>query len=324
MPLLEVKNLLKEFKLRQSKKVVHAVTDVSFTLESGTTLGLVGESGSGKTTTGRCILNLIDHTGGDIFFKGTNLSNLRKKEIRKLRPAMQMVFQEPFESLDPRMKLSQIIEEPLKLWGKMSKREIQKRVLELSNMVGIPSASLMNYPHQVSGGMQQKTGIARALATKPDLIVFDEPTSNLNPSAHAEIIELLVRLQKELNIGYIFISHDLTAVQHVSHTIAIMYLSRIIEMGTVEEIFANPTHPYTRALLGSVLFPDPQKKLPPFSLTGEIPSPIDLPSGCYFYSRCTEASERCKMRYPSFHDFSTTHKVACFQYAVEKEHKQAQ
>lgn len=312
-PVIEIRNLVKEFPLRGSDLVIHAVTDVSFQIGNGETLGLVGESGSGKTTTGRCVLRLVEPTDGQIFFKGEEISQYNAKEFRAQRPKLQMIFQEPYESLNPRMTARNIIAEPLILWKKLKKADLKSRVEELAGMVKIPASRLDLYPHQLSGGEQQRVSIARAIATNPEFLVLDEPTSLLDPLAQAEIMELLNQLQDELGFAYLFISHDLVAVRSVCDRVAIMYLSKIVETGTVQEIFENPLHPYSKALLSSVLFPDPKTKRTRFNLQGEIPSPIDLPKGCYFQSRCPVAGPDCRAFYPPLVDLGNEHLVSCFR-----------
>jgi len=310
---IDIKNLVKEFPLRGSELVIHAVSDVTISIDSGETLGLVGESGSGKTTTGRCVLRLIEPTSGQIMFKGEEISCLPPKEFRSKRPKLQMIFQEPYESLNPRMTARNIILEPLKLWEKRNGDNLKKRVEELAWLVKIESHRLDLYPHQLSGGEQQRVSIARSIATNPDFLVLDEPTSLLDPLAQAEIMELLKQLQKDLGFAYLFISHDLVAVKSVCDRVAIMYLSRIIEEGSVTDIFNNPCHPYSKALLSSVLYPDPKAKRTLFNLKGEIPSPIDLPKGCYFYSRCPDRGEKCLQEYPVRIDLGNGHFVSCWK-----------
>jgi len=312
--LLGIKGLVKQFPIEGSNLVVRAVTGVSFDILQGETLGLVGESGSGKTTVGRCILRLIEPTDGTILLRGEDITHISQREFRRLRPQMQMVFQDPYDSLDPRMPVARIIEEPLTLWGDMSAGERQERVRELVDKVGLQKELLEVYPHQLSGGQQQRLGIARAIATSPALLVLDEPTSALDPYAHAEIMELLIELQQTLGLTYLFISHDLHAVRYVSNKIAIMYLSAIIEIGNRDEVFHSPQHPYSRALLSSVLYPDPAIRRPrKYVLSGEIPSAVDLPSGCFLYSRCSVALPECKVKRPQLTDLGGGHCVACLR-----------
>ena len=293
MTLLSVEHLVKEFPLPHTREVVHAVNDVSFSIGEGETLGLVGESGSGKTTVGRCILRLIDVTAGAIQFEGRDIAQLSAREFGRLRSQIQTVFQEPYEALNPRWRIGDSIQEPLKYQGLMSSSERRRRVYEVLEMVRLSPQDYDRFPHQLSGGQQQRVGIARAIATKPKLIVLDEPTSALDISVRAEIIDVLVELQKESNVSYLFISHDLTAVRRVARRVAVMYLGTIVETGETEELFERQVHPYAKALLSSVLYPDPNQVRSTFRLSGEIPSPINLPSGCYLASRCPLALEEC-------------------------------
>jgi oligopeptide/dipeptide ABC transporter ATP-binding protein len=309
---LEVDGLVKHFPLRDSRLVVQAVTGVSFHIEEGETLGLVGESGSGKTTVGRCILRLIEPTAGGILFEGQDITHITPRALRWLRPRMQMIFQDPYDALNPRMPTGRIIEEPLRLWSDLDAGQRRDRVWELADSVGISRDLLEVYPHQLSGGQQQRVGIARAIATSPSLLVLDEPTSALDPYAHAEIIELLVGLQQRLHLTYLFISHDLHAVRYVSDRIAIMYLSAIVEVGPRDAIFHHPQHPYSRSLLSSVLYPDPAVRRPrKYVLKGEIPSPVALPRGCLLYSRCPTATAECTDERPKLNELENGHEVAC-------------
>ncbi|MGI9332245.1 MAG: ABC transporter ATP-binding protein [Gammaproteobacteria bacterium] len=310
--LLSVGGLVKHFSLDRQRSV-HAVNEVSFDIARGETLALVGESGSGKTTTGRCILRLIEPTAGKIVFDGEDLVGLDQRALRALRPRVQMVFQEPYDSLSPRMRVGAIVEEPLKLAGGTKARERRARVIEILELVRLGAGAFERYPHQFSGGQQQRIGIARALVTRPDLVVLDEPTSALDVSVRAEILDLLCDLQDRLGLSYLFISHDLTAVRRVCHRVAIMYLGKIVETGATEQIFEHPLHPYSRALLSSVLYPDPTQQLSRFVLRGEIPSPINLPSGCHLHGRCPWAETRCNDAYPQTEIFDPGRAVACFR-----------
>ena len=311
-PLLSVSGLVKQFPLDRHR-VVHAVNDVSFDIARGEAMALVGESGSGKTTIGRCILRLIEPTAGRITFDGVDISALPARAFRAMRPRIQMVFQEPYESLNPRMKVGAIVEESLKLAGGLSRGERQERVVEILERVRLGSAALNRYPHQFSGGQQQRIGIARALVTSPDLVVLDEPTSALDVSVRAEILDLLSDLQTELGLSYLFISHDLTAVRRVCDRVAIMYLGKVVETGKCEDIFDYALHPYSRALLSSVLYPDPTKKLSQFVLEGEIPSPISLPSGCHLHQRCPWAQPRCATAYPPMETHDLGRSFSCYR-----------
>jgi oligopeptide/dipeptide ABC transporter ATP-binding protein len=311
---LEVSNLVKEFPIKQTKRdVVHAASGVSFHIDRGETLGLVGESGSGKTTVGRCILRLIEPTSGSILFHGQDISRISQQDFGKLRPKMQMIFQDPYDSLDPRQTAADAIEEPLILWSKhLDQHERRRRIEELASTVKMTYSQLEQYPHQMSGGEQQRVGIAKAIATDPDLLVLDEPTSSLDPSAHAEIVDLLMQIQQSRGFSYLFISHDLMTIRHISHRVAIMYLSQIIEVGTTRQVFKEPQHPYSRSLLSAVLYPDPSKKRPrTYRLSGEIPSPIHLPRGCYLASRCPMVVPACRETPQRLVDLGAGHLVAC-------------
>lgn len=311
-PLLEVSDLRMEFPIRGSRDAVHAVNGVSFAVERGETLGLVGESGSGKTTVGRLIVNLLRPTAGRIVFLDRELATLSSKRFRQLRPRLQMVFQDPQESLNPRMRVRDIIRGPMQNEQRLSAREQQERVRELTGLVRLEPHHLEAYPHQLSGGQQQRVGVARALSTDPDLIVLDEPISNLDPTVRADILELLIRIQRQTSVAYIFISHDLSTVEAVSQRVAIMYLGEIVETGPTDAIFAVQKHPYSRALLSSVLYPDPNVVAPRFPLEGEIPSPIHLPAGCFLASRCPLATAECVAVHPVLEPHGLDRQVACF------------
>lgn len=314
MALLEVKNLVKHFPLSGSKGVVQAVNDVSFTVNQGETVALVGESGSGKTTVGRCVLGLIRPTKGQIFFQGHIIGGKRNVRSRGLRGRLQLVFQEPAESLDPRMTIGQIICEPLRAL-KVAKAEQERRLHEVIARVGLSKELIHLYPAELSIGQQQRVGIARAIVTQPELIVLDEPTSALDPTARAEIIDLLKELQTDLKTAYLFISHDLNTVRYLSHRVAVMYLGMIVERGEAAEIFGQPRHPYAIGLMSSVLLPNPKLKQPSLvRLEGEIPSPIDLPKGCYLAGRCPLVEERCQKQMPPATEVGPNHWVHCYNY----------
>lgn len=310
---LEVRNLVKHFPVRGSNKVVTAVRDVSLDIRAGETLALVGESGSGKTTVGRCILKLQDVTSGTIDFLGRRISELPMRKFRPLRSRIQLVFQEPHDALNPRMKVGETLDEPLRLEGRLSKEQRRARVLELIDLTRLGPDILDRYPHQVSGGEAQRIGIARAIATNPRLVVLDEPTSSLDISVRAEIIDLLIRLQEELGIAYLFISHDLTAVRLISHRVAVMYLGKLVELADTDDLFATQFHPYPKALLASVLYPNPRQPRPELVLEGEIPSPIDLPPGCPLVSRCPFALESCSAAPPPLEEIRPGRRVACYR-----------
>ena len=310
--LLEVSNLVKHFPMGR-RQTVKAINDVSFHIDRGETLALVGESGSGKTTVGRCILRLIEPTEGRITFAGAQVDTMSANQLRAIRPRVQMVFQEPYDSLNPRMRIRKIVEEPILLGGDMTPAQRHDRVAEVLEMVRLGADSMDKYPHQFSAGEQQRIGIARAISTEPELVVLDEPTSALDVSVRAEILDLLTDLQEDLALSYLLISHDLTAVRRVCHRVAIMYLGKIVERGNADELFEQPLHPYSRALLSSVLYPDPSEQLSRFLLSGEIPSPIDLPPGCHLHGRCPWAVDTCNDAYPDAEELLPGRHVACFR-----------
>jgi oligopeptide transport system ATP-binding protein len=315
-PLLEVTDLVKHYPLRsgilrRKAGTVHAVDGVSFSLHPGETLGLVGESGCGKSTVARSVLRLVEPTSGSIRIDGTDITHLSKTELRPVRRSMQIVFQDPFASLNPRMTAGDIVGEPLSVHGLASGRDKQERVARLFEQVGLRPDQMRNYPHQFSGGQRQRICIARALALGPRLIVCDEPVSALDVSIQAQVINLLIDLQREQNFSYLFIAHDLAVVAHISHRVAVMYLGRIVEIADKSELFKNPRHPYTQALLASVPVADPRvRRLKPL-VDGDVPSPVDPPSGCAFHTRCRYAMERCKVERPMLRDAGPRHQVAC-------------
>lgn len=314
-PLLEVRQLIKHFPISGSRSVVQAVNGISLTLSPGETLGLVGESGSGKTTVGRCILGLTGISAGSIAFDGADLPLTRRRDPGSLRGQIQIVFQEPADALDPRMRIDASVEEPLLALG-IRPNERQGRVAEALDLVGLSRKVLRLYPAELSAGQQQRVGIARAMITRPKLLVLDEPTSALDPTARAEIIELLVRIQKELGTAYLFISHDLSTVRFISHRIAVMYLGMVVEQGNAATVFAEPRHPYSVGLLSSVLLPNPHlRRASGISLSGEIPSPINLPTGCFLASRCPFAVDACRARIPPAEDLGAGHLVHCIRHA---------
>lgn len=297
-PLIEVERLTKHFPIKGSEAIIQAVHDVSFTIQPGETLGLVGESGSGKTTVGRCLLRLIEPTSGEIRYQGKPLGAIPLTEFRDYRSRLQIVFQNPFDALNPRWTVGDTLKEPLDLHTDLSPSDKKNRIRELLKLVGLEESFLGELPRQLSAGKQQRISIARAIATNPEFIVLDEPTSALAPAARAEIIQLLIDLQNRLGLSYLFISHDLSTIKYICHRVAVMYLSQIVEIGTKEQIFNHPQHPYSKALLSAVLFPNPEERRIDRevreALQGEIPSPINLPKGCYLYSRCPIAHERCR------------------------------
>jgi peptide/nickel transport system ATP-binding protein/oligopeptide transport system ATP-binding protein len=315
-PLLEVTDLVKHYPvrggiLRRRVGTVHAVDGVSFSLGFGETLGLVGESGCGKSTVARSVLRLVEPTAGSIRLQGRDITHLGKAEMRAHRRSMQIVFQDPFASLNPRMSAGDIVGEPLSVHGLANGREKQARVAELFEQVGLRPDQMQSYPHQFSGGQRQRICIARALALGPSLIVCDEPVSALDVSIQAQVINLLIDLQRKHDFSYLFIAHDLAVVAHISHRVAVMYLGRIVEIADKAELFRNPRHPYTQALLASVPVADPKtRRLQPL-VDGDVPSPVNPPSGCAFHTRCRHAMERCKTDRPALREAGARHQVAC-------------
>lgn len=316
--LLVVNNLKKYFPVKKrlfdkEQKYVKAVDGVTFSIHYGETLGLVGESGCGKSTVGRTILRLLEPTSGSICFEGIDLRNLKKNELREKRKDFQIIFQDPFSSLDSRFKIRQTLMEPMqiqKLYS--SKKEMDAHVVELMTMVGLRPDYADRYPHEFSGGQRQRINIARALAVQPKLIVCDECVSALDVSIQAQIINLLVRLRKEMGLAYLFISHDLRVVKHISDRIAVMYLGTLVEISTKDEIFAHAAHPYTKSLLAAVPSTDPNVKKERILLSGDIPSPINTPSGCRFHTRCYKAKDICAEKSPELKDLGGGHYCACF------------
>lgn len=317
---LEIQHLSKHFATRTKKQVLIAVNDVSLRFPKGKTLGLIGESGSGKSTIGRCILRLTEPTQGKILCEGKDLARLKEKEFRKQwRPRMQMVFQDPFDSLNPRMNIRSLLLEPIRHAGTLNGRDPDKVVDELLRKVKLDPEVATAYRHQLTPGQQQRVGIARAIATSPAFLVLDEPISLLDISVRAEIMRILYEIQEKEGLTYLFISHDLSTVQDFCHHVAVMYLGRIVETGTVEQVFGHPAHPYSKALLQSVLYPDPQKRHQPLQLSGEIPSPIDTPAGCPLHTRCPRATEKCKNTVQAFQDIGGGHLVACMEVSGGKQ-----
>ena len=316
MALLEVRNLKKHFPVKKgvlSRTIgnVRAVDGISFTLKRGETLGLVGESGCGKTTVGRSILRLIEPTSGQITFNGQDLLGLEREALRRVRASLQIIFQDPFSSLNPRMNVGQIISEPIKNHLKEPRAEIRNRVVYLMEKVGLHTEQMSRYPHEFSGGQRQRIGIARALALNPKAIICDEPVSALDVSIQAQVINLLARLQEQMNLSYLFIAHDLSVVEHISDRIAVMYLGRFVELATDKELYQNPQHPYSQALLSAVPVPDPEIHKRRIILEGDVPSPLNPPSGCAFHTRCSECKEVCTHEAPVFRDLGGDHWIAC-------------
>ncbi|WP_026476355.1 ABC transporter ATP-binding protein [Alkaliphilus transvaalensis] len=308
--LLDVKNLKKHFKTK--KGLLHAVDGVDFYINKGETLGLVGESGCGKSTTGRVVLRLLEATDGEIIFEGKNILQYNKDQMRQMRKEMQIVFQDPFASLNPRMSVSEIIAEPLLVNKVFSNRQdMNKRVTELMDTVGLAERLMNVYPHELDGGRRQRIGIARALALKPKFIVQDEPVSALDVSIQAQILNLMADLQDEFGLTYLFISHDLSVVKHVSDRIAVMYLGKVVELSDYNSMFKNPLHPYTQALLSAIPVPRIDIKRDRVILEGDVPSPVNPPEGCRFYGRCRYRQDICKAKTPELQDMGNEKFVAC-------------
>ena len=316
--LLEVRNLKKYFPIKTAlgtqKGAVKAVDDVSFTIKKGTTMGLVGESGCGKSTTGRTILRLLEKTDGEVIFNGQDVNKLSKKELRELRTKMQIIFQDPYSSLSPRLPIGEIIGEAVREHGLVPKDQLDDYVTKIMLSCGLQPYHKDRYPHEFSGGQRQRICIARAIALNPDFIVCDEPVSALDVSIQAQVINLLKDLQDERDLTYLFISHDLSVVEHISDVVGVMYLGGMVEMGTTEDIFANPLHPYTKALFSAIPMPDPDVKTDRIILEGSIPSPANPPSGCKFHTRCAQCMERCKTEVPKEIDMGNGHVVRCHLY----------
>lgn len=312
-PLILVRDLVKHFSIEGSDDVVRAVDGVSFEIFAGETLGLVGESGCGKSTVGRAILRLIEPTSGEVKFENKDVLSLNKSSMRELRREMQIIFQDPYASLNPRMIVREIIGEPLKIHGIGNKEERKTRVAELLKKVGLDPDYMNRYPHEFSGGQRQRLGIARALALNPKMIVADEPVSALDVSVQAQVVNLMQDLQAEFGLTYLFISHGLAVVEHISTRVAVMYLGKIVEITTAEELYENPLHPYTKALLSAIPIPDPTRKRERIILEGDVPTPINPPSGCRFRTRCPIALEECARIEPELKEISKGHFAACIR-----------
>ena len=314
--LLEVQKVKKEFVTSKSLtgkplKIVHALDSVDLTIYEGETIGVVGESGCGKSTLGRCILQLIRPTAGNVLYRGEDITKLNKEQMRQMRRKMQLIFQDPYASLNPRMTVLELIMAPLEAFGIGTMEERVQRVKEIMELVGMPENMMNRYPHEFSGGQRQRIVIARALVLNPEFVVCDEPVSALDVSVRAQVLNLIQELKKKKHLTYMFISHDLSVVKYISDRIAVMYLGRIVEIAEKNELYNNPQHPYTKALLSAIPIPDVDNKMKREILTGDVPSPLNPPSGCYFHTRCKYATERCKTECPALHDVGNGHMVAC-------------
>jgi oligopeptide/dipeptide ABC transporter ATP-binding protein len=315
-PVLEVRNLKKHFPVRRGllgRRIgtVHAVDGISFAVQAGETLGVVGESGCGKSTAGKVILKLIEPTSGEIYLDGERIDRLARGTMRRRRSKVQVVFQDPYSSLNPRMRAKDIVAEPLRNFGYIERADIENRVADLFRQVGLRRDQLPRFPHEFSGGQRQRLVIARALALKPKLIVCDEPVSALDVSVQAQVINLLADLQSSFGVAYVFIAHDLAVVEHISHRVAVMYLGRIVELAERRALFSSPQHPYTEALLSAVPVPQPGAQRRRVILQGEVPSPIRPPPGCHFHTRCPYAEERCRIETPLMREVRPGHFAAC-------------
>ena len=315
-PLLVVRDLHKHYPVSggligQHKMTLRAVDGISFTLARGETLGLVGESGCGKSTAGKALMRLIEPTAGSVRLNGIEITNLSRRELHAQRRQMQAVFQDPYSSLNPKMTAGALVAEPLINFGLGNAVARRARVEDLFGRVGLRPADMAKYPHEFSGGQRQRLGIARALAPGPALVVGDEPVSALDVSVQAQVVNLLVRLQKEFGLAYLFIAHDLAVVRHISDRVAVMYLGRIVELAPTGALFAHPAHPYTQALLEAIPIPDPRRRRNRAVLRGEVPSPINPPTGCHFHPRCPIATERCRVDVPALRDLGAGHSAAC-------------
>lgn len=315
---IRVKNLQKKFPIHggilgREVASVHAVNDVSFSIRKGETLGLVGESGCGKSTLGRCVLRLIEPTSGEVWYDGKNVTAMNANELRDMRRRMQIIFQDPFASLNPRMTVGSIIAEPIQIHG-LAKHsaDVSKRVAKLLDLCGMRPEAVNRYPHEFSGGQRQRISIARALAVEPEFIVCDEPVSALDVSIQAQIVNLLQDLQSELKLTYLFIAHDLQVVEHISDRVAVMYLGRMVELSESERLYMHPRHPYTKALFSAIPMPDPERKRERIILQGDVPSPINAPKGCHFHPRCPKAQPRCSVDAPHLEALDQGHYASCW------------
>ena len=311
-----VQNLTKVFKISRNISLT-AVDHVSLTIKQGETFGLVGESGCGKSTFGRCILRLIEPTEGNVLYEDTDIQRLKGKQLRQIRQKMQIVFQNPYSSLNPRMTILDTVKAPLDAFGIGTKEERIRKAEEIMSVVGLDKKYLYRYPHEFSGGQRQRIGIARALVLNPGFVVCDEPVSALDVSVRSQVLNLMNELQKQMGVAYLFISHDLSVVKHISDRIGVMYLGKLVEVADVDRLYINPLHPYTKALISAIPIPDVGEKRERMVLGGDIPSPIDPPSGCRFHTRCKYATEKCRTQCPELKEYETNHFVACHLYEKE-------
>jgi oligopeptide/dipeptide ABC transporter ATP-binding protein len=319
MPLIEVKELKKYFPIKagffqKAKSFVHAVDGISLSIDRGKPFGLVGESGCGKTTAGNCILRLLEPTEGEVYFNSINILKLKKEELRKIRPRMQIVFQNPYASLNPRKTVRDILGIPFKLHTNLTEREIENEILKLLESVGLDKEHIYRYPYEFSGGQRQRIAIARAIALKPEFVFLDEPTSSLDMSVQAQILNLLSDLREKFDLTYLFATHNIDLIRYMTDELAVMYVGKIVEMGSKEEIFSNPLHPYTKALFSANPIPNPDKKIKRIVLKGEVPTPVDPPPGCRFFKRCGIAEkELCDVADPDLVEVGDNHRVACYK-----------
>jgi len=320
-PLLEITNLKKHYPIhggifRRQIGSVKAVEDLTLTLQQGETVGLVGESGCGKSTAGRTILRLTDPTAGSIRFEGQDVTSIRGEKLRQLRQNMQMVFQDPFASLNPKMMVGHIVSEPIRNFNRIQEKALTEETMQLLERVGLPAEAYYKYPHEFSGGQRQRIGIARSLALKPKLIIADEPVSALDVSVQSQVLNLLQDLQDEFKLTYLFIAHDLSVVKHISNRIGVMYLGSLVEIAETDNLYRSPMHPYTQALLSAIPVPDPLKRKERIVLQGDVPSPANPPSGCAFHPRCVHATAICRDVRPQLHQAAPGHQVACHLYTI--------
>ena len=313
--LVDVKNLKKYFPTGEKGKTVKAVDDISFQIYKGETLGVVGESGCGKSTTGRLVLHLLEPTEGTVTFDGQDLSRLKKSEMRTMRKRMQIIFQDPYSALDPHQNVREIMAEPISVFEKLSEKEMEQRIVGLLEKVGMKADDMGKYAYEFSGGQRQRIGIARALSVHPEFLLCDEPISALDVSIQAQVVNVLEDLQKELGLTYLFVAHDLSMVRHISDRIGVMYLGKVVESGESDEVYDNPCHPYTQALLKAIPIADPKRalSLEQFGMKGELPSPLHVPSGCRFHTRCPYAMDLCRQQEPELEERIPGHLVACWK-----------